>query len=736
MSLMNVQRSEVTDVTSGSGAMRLRHADRVYVGWRYAQVHPEPGPPPRRPQPLETVRISQEWLAEQRREENLLNRPLKIAAAFTGVGVVLFLGAWASGVLLGMFAVVGLIACLFVFLITGYGIWQGEQALRSRVGEEEARLEREREARQRRLNSEHEAHEKAYREWQLRRDAYDSQQEWYPVPLPQSVDRIDVAGGTLAGWSAMVTMMGASRLAAGAQVTVLDLSEGAVAHDLVRLAADRGAEPLVWVLPADLPRLDLTADLDAEALADVLSLVVSVSEEQSSTRDLSFDNAILERVLSVFAGRATIRQITAALRALAQVGDPRDDLRMGLISDDQLDRITTMFGRGAADRVVIERAWALESQLRKLETLGTDAGWVPPSRLRVVTMDRRAGVLTNRVLGTYIAAALTHRLRESERAARPWNQALFLCGAEKLRGDVLDRLTDACESTGTGLVLMYRSIPPHVKERLGRGHAAVGFMRLGNAEDARTAAQHIGPQHRLAVAGLTDSVGTAFAGSPGDSYTSTVNSARSRLSAQALDDEWEPGVPDGESLVTGIATATGWGRATQSTNQSMTQRTAREDEDAPRPVRELTVGRQELQQLPPTAMIFTHATQAGRQILLVDANPAIMTLPTAHSQEYEEYLREQAAAEAPAGPAGTQPATTDPAAVEPQPDEQAPDGPAALNGERKAGSRTDTSRSLTARRVPRQRVGRHAAPSGAADPPPNLGPPPERLDFRRKGKSR
>jgi hypothetical protein len=719
---MNVQRSEVTDVTSGSGAMRLRHADRVYVGWRYAQVHPEPGPPPRRPQPLEAVRISQEWLAEQRREENLLNRPLKIAAAFTGVGVVLFLGAWASGVLLGMFAVVGLIACLFVFLITGYGIWQGEQALRSRVGEEEARLERERETRQRRLNSEHEAHEKAYREWQRRRDAYDHQQEWYPVPLPQSVDRVDVAGGTLAGWSAMVTMMGASRLAAGAQVTVLDLSEGAVAHDLVRLAADRGAEPLVWVLPADLPRLDLTADLDAEALADVLSLVVSVSEEQSSTRDLSFDNAILERVLSVFAGRATIRQITAALRALAQVGDPRDDLRMGLISDDQLDRITTMFGRGAADRVVIERAWALESQLRKLETLGTDAGWVPPSRLRVVTMDRRAGVLTNRVLGTYIAAALTHRLRESERAARPWDQTLFLCGAEKLRGDVLDRLTDACEITGTGLVLMYRSIPAHVKERLGRGHAAVGFMRLGNAEDARAAAQHIGAQHHLAVAGLTDSVGTALAASPAQSYTSTVNSARSRLSAQALNDQWEPGVPDGESLVTGIATATGWGPATQTT--------ARDTGGARRPVRELTVGRQELQQLPPTAMIFTHATQAGRQTLLVDANPAIMTLPTAHSQEYEEYLREQAAAEA----------TADQRTAGRAPVEPPPPGQAAVNGERKTGSRRDTSRSLTTRRYSTQSVGRHAAPSEAEDPPPdaspNLGPPPERLDFRRKRKSR
>ena len=758
--------------------MRLRHSDRVYVGWRYAQVHPEPGPPPRRPAPPESVRISQEWLAEQRREENLLNRPLKIAAACTGVGVLVFLGCWASGVLPGMFAVVGLVACLLVFLITGYGIWQGEQALRSRVDEEQARLDREREARQRRLNSEHAAHEKAYREWERRRAAYDNQQEWYPVPLPSGIDRVDVAGGTLAGWSAMVTMMGGSRLAAGSQVTVLDLSEGAVAGDLVRLATDRGAEPLVWVLPADLPRLDLTSHLGAEALADVLSLVVSVSEEQSSTRDLSFDNALLERVLSVFAGRATIRQITAALRALAQVGDPRDDLRMGLISDDQLDRLTTMFGRGAADRVVIERAWALESQLRKLETLGTDAGWVPPSRLWVVTMDRRAGVLTNRVLGTYVTAALTHRLRECERAARPWDHTLFVCGADKLRGDVLDRLIDACEATGTGLVLMYRSIPPHVKERLGRGHAAVGFMRLGNAEDARTAAQHIGTRHRLTVAELTDSVGDAVGESLGESYTSTVNSARTRHSAQALDDQWEPSMPDGAALISGIASSTGWGRTVRTAQTGAATAHAADDvadatnvnadsagaDGSRQTVREVVVERHQLQQLPPTAMIFTYAMASGLQILLVDANPAIMTLPTAHSKEYEEFLREQEGGV------------------------RVPSPQAAANGRHEAVRRPDPRLEHEPRppegapgellpeleeRIQPVRVGRHAAPPGtrarsrhaappldAAAPPnepapplpgepvrneagldeqpaapgPNLGPPPERLDFRRRKK--
>jgi hypothetical protein len=642
----------VVDVTAREA--RLLQPGRVYVGWRYAQVHDDPGPPPKRPTPPEMEHVDRKWVASQRQKENILNRPLRMVAGATGVGAVLFIVAGVTGTLPWEFAVAGLVACAVIALITGYSIWQGEKALRARVAEEKERFDRKQDDRRRRLEAAHAEHARAYQEWQHRREAFESQHEWYAVTVPQGVDRVDVAGGTLAGWSAMVTMMGAARLASGSQVTVLDLSEGAVAKELVELGDDQGERPLVWVLPGDLPQLDLTHGLGPEELADVLSLVVSVSEEQASTRDLSFDNAILERVLGVFGGRASIPRITAALRALAQVGDPRDDLRGGLITDEELAKITTMFGRGAADRVVIERAWALESQLRKLEKLGSSPTLLPPSRLRVITTDRRAGVLTNRVLGTYVAAALTHVLRASK-GGEPWGHTLILCGAEKLRGDVLDRLIDSCEATSTGLVLMYRSIGPHVKERLGRGHAAVGFMRLGNAEDARVAAEHIGAEQLLEVAELTEKVGDAVPDPKDGSYTSTVGRPA-------------PSVFDGmgateDALPDGIGRVTAWGQ-----NTSVAA-------DAGKGSRELAVEPHELQQLPPTAMIFTHAEPSGRRIILVDANPGIMTLATANIQEYEQA--------------------------------------------------TDPSRA------------RHAKPDitppdGSRPPAPNLGPPPERLDFRKK----
>jgi len=675
--------------------------DRVYVGWQYALLHPDPGPPPRRPTPKDSRHVDPGWVAAQRREESLLNRPLKWAfIASLGLAVVFGI-LWAVGVLSALFAIVVLVATVLVAGITGYAVWQGEQALQSRIAEERNRLEKLRGDAERKLFAEQEDHKRKYQAWQSRRSAFEQQLEWYAVTLPRDVDRVDVAGGTVTGWQALTTMVGLTRLNAGGELTVVDLSEGAVAGDLVNLVRRRGVDPQVWILPGDLPRLDLGLGLGREAIADVLALTVSVSEEQSTTRDLSFDNSILERVLEVLdagEGTVSIARLNAALRALAQVGDPRDDLRAGLIDADQLERIGTMFGRGATDRVVLERAWALESQLRKLEKLGTDTPDLPRSQLRVLATDRRAGVFGNKVLGTYAITALTHVLRMSP-AREPWEHTVLVYGAEKLRGDVLDRLIDACESTGTGLMIAYRALPQHAKERLGRGNAAVGFMRLGNAEDAKAASEHIGTEHKFVLSQLTETVGSSITDTTGDSYTSTVGTSDSTSTSTGTsettgssrskgrtDDAWlglgdstwsrgkdsstSYGTNDSESFTESVNESTSWGKNT-STAVGTNESTARTMQRS----REFLVEQNELQQLPVTAMIMTHATRSGRRIVLTDANPGILGLPTSTVAELEEARQVNA-----------MPPTTMPA----------------------------PSRS----------------PADETEPPPNLGAPPERLDWR------
>ncbi|MEV5557945.1 hypothetical protein AB0L44_30185 [Nonomuraea wenchangensis] len=631
-------------------------ADRIYLGWQYLLLHPDPGPPPKRPSPGEEPAAGPDpVLAEsdrrERMQDDMLNQPVRLFRGFALVLSVLLLIVAVAGYLDWSFAIVGLVAAGGVAAICTYALMQGDKAVRYRALEQQARDQRRRQERDKELFKAQEEHARRYREWQESKDRHDRQLSWYAVAVPDEIDRIDVAGGTLPGWSALITLLGATRLYSGGHLTVLDLSEGAIAKDLIELARKGGDDPLVWVLPVDLPKLDLGATLKPEAFADVLAHVVSVSEEHRTTRDLSFDNAILERVLEVLGENATISQVTAALRALAQVGDPRDDLRFGLLTATQLERIGTLFGRGVSDRVVIERAWALESQLRKLETLGTEAVRLPPARLRVVSMDRQAGVFGNRVLGTYVATALTHILRQSPASDRPWYHTIIVAGADKLRGDVLDRLMDACETSRTGLVLTYRSLTPTVRERLGRGHAAVAFMRLGNAEDARVASEHVGTEHRLELAQLTETISASLPGLNGG-YTSTVSQ---------VDDERELREESEADLAEDITESTEWGRTADkiSEKERVLQRS-----------REFLVEPHELQQLPTTSVIVTDATATGRRVRLADANPAILTFPKTTLGQLED-VRESAPALDPQG----------------------------ADGEEK--------------------------------PPPNLGPPPPRLDWRK-----
>ncbi len=663
--------------------MRL---DRLYLGWQYAPQHPDPGPLPRRPAPPAAEQLNQGWVDAQYREERRLSRPLKVACAASLAASGLALGLGLTGLLNISLTAAGAVAGLAGAAVSGRGVRRGEQELRALIAAEQQRVAKIRAVQQSRLAKRQELHAGQVRAWESRREAFERQLQWYAVSLPGDIDRLDVVGGTLAGWSALLTMIAAPRLSAGGDVTVLDLTEGGVARDLLAVARRSGTRPLVWVMPDDL-----------------------TSGGSPASAPASVDNAILERVLGVLGGEPTIAQVTAALRVLAQVGDPRDDLKAGLLTAGQLEHISALYGRGAADRVVIERAWAIESRLRKLEQLGSAPVSLPPSRLRVAWLDRRAAALGNRVLATYMTVALTHMLRQAPKRRR-WQETLCVLGGEKLRADVLDRLVEACEISGTGLVVGYRSIPGQVKERIGRGNAAIAFMRLGNAEDARVASEQIGAEHRFVVSQLTDTVGVSLTDTAGDSYTSTVGTAdsvadsasvsetyghssgrgRSRqdafapfghfTSSQSRDSSQSRGTSDSRSITAGFSASTAWGISTSraASSSSSAARTSQRS-------RELLVEPHELQQLPPSAVIVTYAAPEGRRVVLADANPGIIALRTSTLLSLEEAQRAAAAGPGP-GP-GASPSSPD-TSFSPDP------------------------------------------PSGA-EPPPNLGPPPERLDWRR-----
>jgi hypothetical protein len=620
--------------------------------------------------------MSADWLAAQRREERLINRPLKVIIA-VAVGVALVLGGCvAAGLLRPIVAAPTIAVFLLAAALAGYAIGQGERVLRGRIEAERQRVERLRADQQSRLFAEQAEHAALVGQWQRRRSAFETQKRWYGVPVPAGIDRVDVVGGTLAGWSALLTMAAAGRLATGGEVTVIDLSGGAVAADLVDLSiAAGGVDPAVWVLPGDLPRLDLAASLDPDELADALALSVSVAEERSSARELAVDSAILDRVIGALdrSGPVSLGRVAAALRALAQVGDLRADEAAGLITEDEAAGIAALYGQGATDRVVLERALGIEAQLRKLAEAGRAPAGRPRGRLRVIAVDQRATPLSARLLGSFVITTLTHLVgrQPAGGGAASWRHTLIVLGAERLRDDVLDRLTDACETTRSGLVLAYRSVPAPVRQRIGRGNAAVAFMRLGNAEEAKAASEQIGSEHRFVISQLTETVGTSVTDTVGGSYTSTVGDSASTAastsdsattsdgSGYSRPDGLAPfgggrsrsaqtgtshGTSDSVSLTAGISTSTAWGVSTSRAtgdSDSLARSLQRS--------RELIVEPSELQRLPTTAMIVSYQAPTGGRVLLADANPAIGGLRVATLTALHEAGR-LAAADA-AGPA-------------------------------------------------------------------------------------
>jgi hypothetical protein len=266
---------------------------------------------------------------------------------------------------------------------------------------------------------------------------------------------------------------------------------------------------------------------------------------------------------------------------------------------------------------------------------------------------------------------------------------VFLFGAERLRADVLDRLTDACETSRTGLVLAYRTIPQRVRQRIGRGNAAVAFMRLGNAGDAKAASEQIGTQHRFVISQLTETVGSSVTNTTGSSYTSTVGDSASLAASSSASDSMSAGrgksrsadsssffpfagttsrsgekgsshgTSQTESITTGISASTAWGASTSlatGSSESLARSVQRS--------REFLVEASELQRLPPTAMILNYATTAGRQVLMADTNPAIGGLAVATMTPLAEagLFRAAAPSEPPPRPDAEQPNLGPPAA--------------------------------------------------------------------------
>nr|WP_150254081.1 hypothetical protein [Nocardiopsis deserti] len=687
---------------------------------------PPPGPAPRRPTPADAETVSEEWIAAQRDSEARTNRPLYFALAGLALLTLLLPLLWTLRILPGSFALGGVFACAAIAAPIAFALVQSRQVVADRLERARERLAAEREERERVLREQQHEHARRYTEWQAASRAYEAQPLWYGVTVPADRSAVVVAGGDDAGWSALLATVGASRLREGGDLTVVDLTGRSVARELVRLARRCAVAPRRWVLPADLPRMTLGTNLDAGQRARVLSAVASAS---GGTAEADADETLLLRLLEVLGPHAGIAELIGGLRALLTPEDDaaEDDPALALLTPGQRTRVRERCAYGPQ---VGERAWELERRLSPFEAVGTRADDNDYAQVKIISTDRASGGTAARVYGTYAVSALSELLEAPEprnadgvrpRVRPDRTRTVVVCGAESLPEGEIDQVLSAAADGGVEVVLMFRTAAPAALARFSDPACLPVVMRqdgdsaeaVGRAVAAAPGVAGHGPGglwvHRLTEA-VGEAVGAAATGEPEDPDVEVE-----------ADDRFFPS-PHTESgavirnaaaaiapldLVRHVRSATAWGRVT--VQEAGTGGSAAGD-DGTAPGRPLGLDAESLRGLPATAAVVLTADGP----VLADTNPGILTLSTATLATVDDSRNTgntpgvgdggaAAGAARGRGTAGGRPRvpTADPTALT-----DTPDGTAAAD--------------------------RSPAPPGAVDEgvPPNLGPPPERLDWR------
>jgi hypothetical protein len=453
--------------------------------------------------------------------------------------------------------------------------------------------------------------------------------EWAALRPRRALDRLDVYGGTSLGWEAMLTSAGASLLASGSRLTVVDLSQESVAAELIQLATLRGYQADVLVLPEQMEDLDLFQGMRPDEVRDALVEALHGDEGEVSHETRSIDGRVLGELCEVLGAPLTLGRISAGLQVLLRA---RSSLEGdGELTADEYRRIANLFGETA--RVSMEpRMVALESRLHGLRRLGHWPGGRPltPARaqLRVLALDEQTSGLVNDVL-THLLLQVIIQTARNQSAGGPGDDVLVVVGGDQLRRRHLEKLDQLGRQRGIRLIYMFRHLRDEVVDLLGGGGSAV-FMRLGNAREAALAAEFVGREHKFVLHQLTRSTGESFTDTFTESVTDTLGTNTSETRTDLLRILFP--LPVSNSYTSGRSNSRAWGES-----RSRAAGTTTSESPGLQRVYEFAVEPTTLQTLPETAMLFVdQERRQGPRARLGDCNPDILSLPNVSAEPFDD----------------------------------------------------------------------------------------------------
>ncbi len=440
---------------------------------------------------------------------------------------------------------------------------------------------------------------------------------WYPVAADQAVSRVDVFGGTTDGWAALVTTLGASLLAADRFILLLDLSEHDVSRELAAMARIRGIPADILDLPSEQGYAGMLAGLSSEDVAEIIAEAVNTSRETESTELRFLDAALIRSVTDRLEGRLTFRRIVAGLQVLRRTYDG-SGLPDPPLSDNELMSLSAYVDAAGQDD---QTQRELQFLANSMELLASSDGMVqgpgvsdfwPLGALIIRTSHRnsRRKDLTDRIL----VQILIHQLRLRAGLVNSGSGSLVMVGCDHIGLKTLESLAQLARRANLKTVLVLEHLRGDLMQLLGGSDSASLIMRMGNAQEAAAAAEHIGRGHTFVMNQLSRQLSDATSEGEAKQWgaTGTVSDSHS-LGGDSQRRNW--------SRSTTFSRSDTWSRTVNwSTTNTIT------DGATVSRVYEFAVEPTQIQSMPVTAFVFVGTAGGRRHVVAGDCNPGISLL--------------------------------------------------------------------------------------------------------------
>jgi hypothetical protein len=449
---------------------------------------------------------------------------------------------------------------------------------------------------------------------------------WYPVTPEPNVSRIDVFGGTTDGWAALVTTLGGSLLASDHFVLLLDLSEHDVSSDLVTMTQGRGMPIDVLDLPSEQGYAQMLAGLGSEDVAEMLADAINNARESGSVELKALDVALIQSVTDRLEGGISFRKIGAGLQVLRRTYDPIGTGSPALSDGELLSLSAYVDAAGQDDQTQRELQFLINSMdlLVGNEALawaqGSPGGFWRRGALviRTTHQNPRRKDLADRVL----VQILLRHLRRAGAGAPEAGGTLVLVGCDHLGLKSLESLSQMARRAGTKTVLVMEHLRGDLVQLLGGSDSASVIMRLGNAQEAAAAAEHIGRGHKFVMNQISRQLSDAYTEGESKTWGATGTVTEGTSFGRGESSSVGGGGSHRNWMSShSVSRSDTWSRTVNwSTTNTLT------DGATVSRVYEFAVEPTQIQSMPMTAFIFVGASKGQRQVVAADCNPGISLL--------------------------------------------------------------------------------------------------------------